>query len=218
MTAASRGRASPLAGPALSLCPRPFAPGRAGAALACALAALLLSTSPAQAADKSLKTTLAFATSIVGKPAGQPLHGTELAQRTEVVARQVRCPVCQGSSINDSPSSTARDMKAEVRELLAAGYTEEQTISYFVASYGDFIRLKPKDRGFDALVWVAPPLLFLVGALLTALWLRKRSRASGGGAPPPPEVPLDPDDPALSAYLVRVRALADDREDPTGET
>ncbi len=149
-----------------------------------------------------------------GLPAGQPLSGAALDQKTTQVASQVRCPVCQGSSIGDSPSSTAQDMKREVRQMLAAGYTERQVISYFVYSYGDFIREKPPEHGFPAVVWIAPPLLLLLGALVVVFWLRNKSRAPAAEeTAPAPAVAAD--DPELASWLAKVRAL-DGEKPPKG--
>ena len=59
---------------------------------------------------------------VVGAPKGPPLAGTALDARTEEVGALLRCPVCQGLSVADSPATMASNMKAQVRELLAAGY------------------------------------------------------------------------------------------------
>ncbi|MDQ3950455.1 MAG: cytochrome c-type biogenesis protein CcmH, partial [Gemmatimonadota bacterium] len=45
---------------------------------------------------------------------------TALEARTRSVAAQLRCPVCQGLSLADSPSELALEMKDVVREQLAA--------------------------------------------------------------------------------------------------
>ena len=62
-------------------------------------------------------------------PRGQPLSGKLLDERTDEVGALLRCPVCQGLSVADSPSTMARNMKAEVREKLAAGYDREQILA-----------------------------------------------------------------------------------------
>ena len=79
-------------------------------------------------------------------PAGQPLSGAALEQRTHEIASLLRCPVCQGMSVADSPSTVALDMKQQVREMLARGYTEQQILAYFEQSYGEFVFLKPRNR------------------------------------------------------------------------
>ena len=105
-------------------------------------------------------------------PLGPPLSGAALERATEEVSSLMRCPVCQGLSVADSPASSAVDLKAEVRRQVALGYTKEQVIASFERSYGEFIRLEPKAEGFNWLVWIAPVLALVAGAVVIFLRLR----------------------------------------------
>lgn len=129
-----------------------------------------------------------------GQPEGTPLSGQALEQRTHEVASLLRCPVCQGMSVADSPSTVALDMKQHVRELLARGYTQDQILNYFETSYGQFVRLKPQ----NPLVWILPMLVFVIGVVLVVVTLRRISR-------PPENQPLTTD----NMYLDRVRELVE---------
>ncbi len=133
---------------------------------------------------------------LIGEPAGAPLTGAELERRTEELSSIMRCPVCQALSVADSPSLSAIAMKEEVRDLLARGYTEDQVLRYFEQAYGEFIRLEPRARGFNLVVWLAPGLGLLVGVGLLAARLRGRRAAA------PAAVAADDD---LAPYLERVR-------------
>lgn len=121
-------------------------------------------------------------TRLLGEPAGAPLTGDELERVTEEVAGIMRCPVCQGLSIADSPTPLAQAMKSEVRQMLAAGYSPEQVLIYFEQSYGEFIRLAPKAKGFNLLVWVAPLGALLGGLALIVYRLRAASAAASSEA------------------------------------
>ena len=66
---------------------------------------------------------------VVGPPRGKALAGEALEARTEEVAGLLRCPVCQGLSVADSPASMAVNMKAQTKELLAQGYNQEQILA-----------------------------------------------------------------------------------------
>lgn len=90
-------------------------------------------------------------------------------------------------------------MRHEVRELLAAGYSEEQVLDYFEQAYGEFIRLVPKPRGFNLVVWVLPVALLALGGALIARLTRSRSVRSASAA-----------DPALADYRERVRKETSD--------
>ena len=115
-------------------------------------------------------------------PLGPPLSGAALDQATEEVASLMRCPVCQGLSVADSPASSAVDLKTEVRRQLAAGYTRDQVLANFEHSYGEFIRLEPKAVGFNWVVWLMPVLALLVGALVIYFQLRPRPQAPAAAA------------------------------------
>ncbi len=126
------------------------------------------------------------ATAVVGAPAGPPRSGDELSELTEEVAAGMRCPVCQGLSVADSPTDPATAMKARVGDLLAMGYSPEQVLTYFEASYGEFIRLSPKPEGFNLVVWLLPVVMLLVGGALVARKVRGRQES-----PPMDEAELE---------------------------
>ena len=135
----------------------------------------------------------------IGEPKGAPLQGDELEQRTEEVSSLMRCPVCQGLSIADSPTLLAQAMKSEERQFLAAGYTEAQIFDYFEQSYGEFVRLEPKAKGFNLVVWIAPLVALLIGVLVIVV--RLRSPSSGDRKPDEAIAPTDD----LEDYRQRVK-------------
>jgi cytochrome c-type biogenesis protein CcmH len=140
------------------------------------------------------------AAQFVGAPQGRPLSGQQLEQQTMVISHELRCPVCQGLAIGDSPSIMASNMKAQVRELLERGYTEEQILNYFEKSYGQFVLLKPKFQGVNALVWILPVAVLALGFVLVV------SKAKKLEAEPVRAIAEEPtDDP----YLARVREMVE---------
>lgn len=142
------------------------------------------------------------AAQFVGAPQGTPLTGPQLERRTMEISSELRCPVCQGLAIGDSPSIMAANMKAQVRELLERGYTEAQILSYFEKSYGQFVLLKPKFQGVNALVWILPILALAAGFLLVVTKAKKLETA--------PVKPTTPEEePVDDPYLARVREMVD---------
>lgn len=134
----------------------------------------------------------------IGEPAGSPRAGEQLQSITESVSAKLRCPVCQGMSVADSPSASARAMKTEIEDLLAQGYSETQVKEYFESTYGEFVLLDPKREGLNWIVWLAPGVAFGTG-LLWVLWsARKRAETESDGA--------ESDGADLEPYLDRVRS------------
>ncbi len=107
-----------------------------------------------------------------------------LEAQTSAIASQLRCPVCQGVSIQDSPSELALQMRGVVRDQLRAGRTPDQVTAYFVSKYGEWILLEPKPRGVNLLVYALPAVVVLGGLGVVFLAVRRWTKqpASGGSA------------------------------------
>jgi cytochrome c-type biogenesis protein CcmH len=129
----------------------------------------------------------------VGPPRGTPISGELLEKRTNEIGGLLRCPVCQGMSVADSPSTVAVDMKQQVRELLAQGYSQEQILAYFERSYGQFVLLKPK----TPVVWLLPVIALLAGIAILVVKFRKLGTKPAESAP----------EPSADPYVDRVRQL-----------
>lgn len=110
-------------------------------------------------------------------PTGYPGAGVRgdsaLEARTTAVASTLRCPVCQGESIQDSPSTLAQQMRAVVRDKLRNGESPEQVKAYFVARYGEWILLEPKMTGLNVVLYVLPVVLILGGIVLLVILVRR---------------------------------------------
>jgi cytochrome c-type biogenesis protein CcmH len=175
--------------------------------LAAALPLALL----AQEGGTSIEGTLKVpdAAQFVGPPQGSPLSGDALVQQTHRVASLIRCPVCQGMSIADSPSEMAVNMKGQVHELVARGYSEEQILKYFELSYGQFVLLKPKFEGVTGMVWVLPVIALLIGGAIVFVKFRnlEKSPNAEASADVPVATQAPPDEPSGDPYLDRVRDL-----------
>ncbi|NOY27834.1 MAG: hypothetical protein GXP62_18375 [Oligoflexia bacterium] len=102
-----------------------------------------------------------------------PTSDDEIDRLTDEISTGLRCPVCQGLSVNDSPAEGARSMKARVRDLVSMGYTGQQINDYFVERYGTWILLAPPAEGANWTVYLAPIGFLLVGAFFVA-WAGRR--------------------------------------------
>ena len=59
-----------------------------------------------------------------------------------------------------------------IYDKLALGWNEEQVKIYFVDQYGDRVLAEPPARGLNWLIYIIPPLVFLVGLFVVYKALR----------------------------------------------
>lgn len=104
---------------------------------------------------------------------GQEPLDAEREARVQRVGKQLRCAVCQGVSIADSPASMARAQLDKVRELVVQGKSDTEIFDYFVERYGEWALMEPRKSGVTLALWVAPGLLLLGGLALIAARMRK---------------------------------------------
>ncbi len=142
------------------------------------IAAALLCLTAVVNAPQRVAAQVSAPTAAPTATAAAPAPGVDPAfdDRAKAISSRLRCPVCQGESIQDSPAELATQMKSLVREQLASGKSETQVFDYFIGKYGQWILLEPRAEGINLLVY-GLPILFIVGggALLwgaVARWTR----------------------------------------------
>lgn len=102
-----------------------------------------------------------------------PLEDPAMEARATRLAAELRCPVCQGLSIQDSPSPLAQQMKDLIRSQIVAGRTDEEIHQYFTSKYGEWVLLEPKAQGFNLLVYLLPALALLGGGALIVVAVKR---------------------------------------------
>jgi cytochrome c-type biogenesis protein CcmH len=102
---------------------------------------------------------------------------TELDRQVKQVASELRCVVCKGQSLQDSPAEFAQDMRAIIRTQLEQGKTPEEVKAYFMERYGEWVMLEPPARGFNLVVYIAPVLVLLGGAAFVYFKAKSLTRA-----------------------------------------
>jgi cytochrome c-type biogenesis protein CcmH len=153
-------------------------------------------------------TTLSLVLSLVltqgYAPQRQGLDPLEAEKEARVMrlGKQLRCAVCQGVSIADSPASMARAQLDKVRELVAEGKSDEEIYTYFIERYGEWVLLEPTKGGLNAVLWVGPLALLGLGLLVIVLQSKRKQAAPVAAAPAEPPAAATADD----ALLAQVRA------------
>lgn len=93
-------------------------------------------------------------------------------ERIDQITTELRCPVCQGLSVKDSTSETARQMRDLVAQRVREGRTNAEIESEFRASYGDWILLAPPVASWSGIVWLVPVAALGAGLVLVSGRLR----------------------------------------------
>ena len=105
------------------------------------------------------------------------LEDPALETRAREISKELRCLVCRNESIDDSNAGLARDLRLLVRERLVAGDTDVEVKDYLVDRYGEFVLLKPVFSMANAALWIAGPLLFVLGLIVSVFYVRSRRPA-----------------------------------------
>jgi cytochrome c-type biogenesis protein CcmH len=116
--------------------------------------------------------------------AGRPQPPTP-EERIDRITAELRCPVCQGLSVKDSPSETARAMRDLVAVRVREGKSDAEIETEFRNAFGDWVLLSPPVAAWSGLVWLAPLAVIVAGFVIASTRLRrgpKRARAEPTGA------------------------------------
>ncbi|WP_294334380.1 cytochrome c-type biogenesis protein [uncultured Sphingomonas sp.] len=103
------------------------------------------------------------------------LPDAEQEAQAQALMETVRCLVCQGQSIADSDADMAGEMRALVRQRIAAGEKPAQVRTWLIERYGDYVTYDPPLRWVTAPLWIAPLLLLGLGLLIARRLFKRRA-------------------------------------------
>lgn len=118
------------------------------------------------------------------------------------VAKQLYCPVCENIPLDVCGTQACQQWRDLIREKLGEGWTEEQVKVYFVQQYGDRVLAEPPARGLNWLVYLVPPIAFLIGVIILVIAFRSWKK------PAPVTSSMDEqtgtDEPPKDEYMARL--------------
>ena len=117
----------------------------------------------------------AFAGHVLAIDTEKAFDDPALQARYEQINRELRCLVCQNQTIADSNATLAGDLRREVREMIAAGKTDDEIRTFMIERYGDFVLYRPRMTASNFLLWAAPVLLLLVGVFIGVRYVRRQA-------------------------------------------
>lgn len=107
--------------------------------------------------------------------------------RIDAISKRLACPTCQGESIYVSRAPAAESVRAEIaRQVSSAQRTDDEIIAYIEDRFGSSVLLVPRSDGLDAVIWILPVTLGILGvAGLGFLFVRwRREQVSTDTSPP----------------------------------
>ena len=117
-----------------------------------------------------------------------------LEARAREISRDIRCPVCQGETIDDSSAPISRDLRLIIRERLVAGDSDEEVVDFIVDRFGEGVLFKPRAEGVNLVLWLAGAALLLAG-IAVAVGAQRRRMV--------PEAPLSADEEAQLQEILK---------------
>ena len=119
-----------------------------------------------------------------------------LEARARELSQKLRCPVCQGETIDESNAAISRDLRLYVRERLVAGDSNDQVLDAVTDRFGEYVLFEPRASGGNLMLWLAGPVMALIGLAMAWTVLRRREEVAG-------PAPLSDDEKARLDRLMR---------------
>jgi len=97
-------------------------------------------------------------------------------ERFQQLTADLRCPKCQNQNLADSNAAIAQDLRQKIYEMLEAERSNTEIVDYMVARYGDFVLYEPRFNSQNAVLWLGPLLLLIVGLSVVIYLTRYRNK------------------------------------------
>lgn len=75
-----------------------------------------------------------------------PLDSAQKEAQFNHLLKDLRCLVCQNQDLADSNAELAKDLRAQVYQMVKEGKSDSEISDYLTARYGDFILFNPRLR------------------------------------------------------------------------
>ena len=83
-----------------------------------------------------------------------------------MIASQLFCPVCQNTPLDVCPTQACHQWRELIRQMLSEGKSATEIKQYFVTYYGASVLSEPPRSGINWLIYIVPPVAFLLGVFL----------------------------------------------------
>ncbi|MFH5773533.1 cytochrome c-type biogenesis protein CcmH [Paracoccus sp. NGMCC 1.201697] len=141
--------------------------------------------------------SLLVATPALAVQPDEMLSDPVLEARAREISQVLRCPVCQGETIDESNAPISRDLRLYLRERLVAGDSDTEALDAVVDRFGEYVLFEPPARGINWVLYLAGPVMALLALLVAWRFIGSRRRGE------PDEEALDPEESARLDRLMR---------------
>jgi len=122
---------------------------------------------------------------------GSPFTTTAFAQNNvptddevNAIAHKLYCPVCESTPLDVCPTQACKEWRELIRSMLAEGKTEEEITRHFVDQYGARVLAEPPKEGFFWLIYLLPPAIILLGAVVLFRSLKEWTKPKTASSTP----------------------------------
>ncbi len=105
-------------------------------------------------------------------------QGPSIDDEVNRIGKGLYCPVCPNTPLDQCNTQACVQWRAQIKEMLQSGKTEEQIHDYFVSQYGDRVLGAPPAEGFNWLAYILPAIGVFVGGIIVWFGLRNRMKES----------------------------------------
>lgn len=128
------------------------------------------------------------------------LSNPALEARAREISKILRCPVCQGETIDESNAPISRDLRLYLRERLVAGDSDAAAVAAVTDRFGEYVLFQPPARGANWLLYLAGPVMAVLALLIGGRFIRSRGMAE---AAPKADDALSPEEKARLERIMR---------------
>jgi cytochrome c-type biogenesis protein CcmH len=128
-----------------------------------------------------------------------PSRAATLEEQARVIEGKLIAPCCWTQPVSQHYSQAAEEIRQGIRQMLAAGKSEQQILDYYVGQYGERILASPRARGFNLLAYILPWVFLVAASAVVVLFLRRWTKR-----PLAQTAPDTPDFAPEGSYMERV--------------
>lgn len=91
------------------------------------------------------------------------------------ISKELMCTCGCGKIVYDCLCDTAKDLRAQVDEMVAQGMTRKEILDSFHDKYGDTILATPSKSGLELVLWLTPVVIAILGTVVIYRYAKNKA-------------------------------------------